>query len=174
MDSGSNRARIYGTEAPAAKQLHRALVLAICVGHPHRTKTEIRQQATDSAYQKLKCVWASKTHEAKSEPNLTALHAKLQLVSALSAQKKRYICTYVHVYAEQSRSLKYHEYSYDKHCSFSASLLVLHWAFNPHIRFAAEQPVVLLTCCIQLKSDLSYYNTEKAIGKRFNYARAGY
>jgi len=60
------------------------------------------------------------------------------------------------------------------HCSFSASLLVLHWAFNPHIRFAAEQPVVLLTCCIQLKSDLSYYNTEKAIGKRFNYARAGY
>jgi len=60
------------------------------------------------------------------------------------------------------------------HCSFSASLLVLHWAFNPHIRSVAEQPVVLLTCRRQLKSDLSYYNTQKAIGKIFNYARAAY
>lgn len=55
------------------------------------------------------------------------------------------------------------------HCSFSASALGVQPAHA-----IAEQPVVLLTCRRQLKSDLSYYNTQKAIGKRFNYARAAY
>lgn len=55
--------------------------------------------------------------DPRSELNLTTFHAKLQLVSALSAWKKKiYIYTYIRTdtyMMHKQSSFKYHEYGYD-------------------------------------------------------------